>query len=230
MGSMRIHVVADLNDNDGGYVTERLAQRGGELVELDRDALPSYADLDESAMVLLLGSDRSAHEPAQRHPVAAETALVRAALADGTPVMGICYGAQLMARALGGTSWRADGPEIGWQRVDTTDPVLCPEGPWAQMHRDVFAPPPTSIVLGSSWRGPQCFIDESHGARAIAWQFHPEVTPETYERWVAEAYLGDADVDPKLLVRDAYAKRAASRNRARALTDAALTFLGVPAT
>ncbi len=143
--------------------------------------------------------------------------------------MGICYGAQLMARALGGTSWRADTAEVGWQRVDTVDDELCPEGPWAQLHSDVFAPPPTARVLGTSWRGAQCFIDDSLGARSIAWQFHPEVTAATYERWVNEGYYGDGGVDEKDLIRQAYDNEARSRIAAHQLTDAALAHLGVGA-
>jgi len=222
---MRIHVVADTNDKDGGYVVERLEQLGAEMVELDRDDLPAYATVDSPDLILLLGSDKAAHEPKWKTVVDQESTFVRAALRAGTPVIGICYGAQLMARALGGTSWRADVAEVGWQRVDTVDPVLCPEGPWAQLHSDVFAPPPTSRVLGTSWRGPQCFIDDAHGARAIAWQFHPEVTPQTYERWVHEGYYGDGGVDVKDLIKQAYAHEAKSRIAAHGLTDAALNYL-----
>nr|MCW2727556.1 hypothetical protein [Aeromicrobium sp.] len=151
----------------------------------------------------------------------------RGSLAAGTPVMGICYGTQVLARALGGTSWRADRPELGWGRVDTTDDVLCPEGPWGQMHSDVFAPGPTTKVIGTSWRGPQCIIDDSFGARAIGWQFHPEVTPTTYARWVMEGYYGDTGADAKDLIRQANAHAPKARNLAHALTDSALTFLGV---
>ena len=224
---MRIHVVADEADKDGGYFHERLLELGAELVELDRDNLPAYATIGDTDLIFLLGSDKAAHEPKWKDAVEAESQLVRSALRAGTPVMGICYGAQLMARALGGTSWRADMPELGWQRVDTTDPILCPEGPWAQMHSDVFAPGPTSRVIGTSWRGPQCIIDEAHGARAIAWQFHPEVTAATYERWVHEGYYGDAGIDTKDLIRQAHANAAATRNRAHALVDAALSYLRV---
>lgn len=226
---MRTHVVADLVDKDGGYVVERLEQLGSELVEIDRDELPRYDPTDAPDLILLLGSDKAAHEPKWADVVKAESAYVRAALATGTPVMGICYGAQLMARALGGTSWRADAAELGWQRVDTVDPVLCPEGPWAQLHSDVFAPPPTARVLGTSWRGTQCFIDDAHGARAIAWQFHPEVTPSTYERWVREGYYGDRGVDEDGLIRQAKTHQVASRIAAHRLTDAALDYLRVGA-
>lgn len=225
-GRMRIHVVADVADSDGGYVTERLVQRGGDLHQLDRDALPSFDSIGHCDLVLLLGSEKSAHEEKWVASVTAESRLIRHALAAGTPVMGICYGAQLLARALGGTSWRADQPELGWSRVDTIDPVLCPEGPWGQMHRDVFAPGPTSRVLGTSWRGPQCIIDDSLDARAIAWQFHPEVTPTTYERWVTEGYYGDTGVDAQDLIRQAHANAPKARNLAFALTDSALAYLG----
>ncbi len=223
---MRIYVVADAADSDGGYVAERLTQRGGDLIELDRDALPAFEQIGDSDLVLLLGSEKSAHEPKWVESVTAETLLVRAALAAGTPVMGICYGAQILARALGGTSWRSDQPELGWSRVDTTDPILCPEGPWGQMHRDVFAPGPSSRVLGTSWRGPQCIIDDSFGARAIGWQFHPEVTPATYERWVVEGYYGDSGVDTKDLIRQARTHAPSARNLAFTLTDSALAYLG----
>ncbi|MCL3818954.1 type 1 glutamine amidotransferase [Aeromicrobium wangtongii] len=224
---MRIHVVADTADKDGGYVVERLVQRGGEIVELDRDALPAHETIGDSDLVLLLGSDKSAHEDKWIDSVTAEIRFVRASLKAGTPVMGICYGAQIMARALGGTSWRSDQAELGWARVDTTDQALCPEGPWGQMHRDVFAPGPTTKVIGTSWRGPQCIIDDSFGARAIGWQFHPEVTPATYERWVKEGYWGDTGADPKDLIRQAYDHAPGSRNLAHRLTDAALSYLGV---
>lgn len=228
---MRILVVADESERDGGYVAERLVQRGAVIDYLDRDALPHFAELDAPAMFLLLGSDKSAHEARWRDSVAAESALVRAALREGIPVMAICYGAQLVARALGGTSYRADDPEVGWRRVDTVDEVLCPEGPWGQFHQDALTPPQDAEVLGSSWYGPQCFIDDSLGGRVIAWQFHPEVTVETFSRWVDEAsdMVRAARADPGELTRQALAHAASTRNRAHDLVDAALDHLGVHA-
>lgn len=226
---MRIHVVADDTDRDGGHVVARLTRLGYRPDWLDRDELPAFADLAESALVLLLGSERGAHEPRWQAPVEAEESLVRAALRAGTPVMGICFGAQILARALGGTSYRGDDPEVGFKRVDTVDPVLCPEGPWAQFHRDVLVPPPEARVLGHNWFGPQCFTDESLGTPAIAWQFHPEVTPQTYARWVDE----DADTvrlsgaDPSLLRRQALLSAGRAEASAHQLVDAALAYLQV---
>ena len=226
---LQVHVVADDTDRTGGYVTERLREHGAELTWLDRDDLPRPWRADDVDLVLALGSERSAHDPRWADVVEAESDVVRVALGSGVPVMAICYGAQLVARALGGTSYRGDGAEIGWRRVDTLDPVLCPEGPWGQFHQDVLAPPPTSRVLGSSWFGPQCFVDDAFGARVIAWQFHPEVTPETYLRWVDESadLVRAAGEDPAGLKRQALANAARSRLAAFALVDAALGYLEV---
>ena len=226
---MRIYVVADEADRDGGYVVDRLVHRGAEIVELDRADLPVFVDLVDPSLLLLLGSARAAHESKNAGVVAAESALVRASLRAGVPVMAICYGAQLLARALGGTSYEADDPELGWLRVDTVDHVLCPEGPWAQLHTDVFTPPPNAHVLGHSWYGPQCFVDDSLGARAIAWQFHPEVTTETYHRWIDddEVMIRAAGSDPDELRREALANASRARNAAHQLTDAAADYLGV---
>jgi len=230
---MRVVVIADETDREGGYVTERLRQLGGAVEFVDRGALPVLAEHASSGvpvdLLVLLGSTRSAHDPRLVRDVMAESDWVRGSLAAGTPVMGICFGAQLMARALGGHSYRMDAPEIGWVRVDTTDPVLCPPGPWGQFHQDTFVPPQNARVLGSTWYGPQCFVEESHGAPAIAWQFHPEVVPEVYARWVDEekATVRAAEADGAELVREARRLAPQARTRAFALVDAALDYLGV---
>lgn len=226
---LQVHVVADDTDRDGGYVTERLRELGAELTWIDRDEIPHPWSARDVDLVLSLGSERAAHDPRWVDAVEAESDLVRVALGSGVPVMAICFGAQLVARALGGTSYRGDGAEVGWKRVDTLDEVLCPEGPWGQFHQDVLSPPPTSRVIGSSWFGPQCFLDEAFGARVIAWQFHPEVTPETYLRWVDESadLVRVSGGEPGELKRQALANATRSRREAFALVDAALQHLGV---
>ena len=78
---MRIHVIADVVDSDGGFVVERLEQLGGEIVQLDRDALPTYSSIGETDLILLLGSDQSAHEPKWADVVEAESVFVRSGAA-----------------------------------------------------------------------------------------------------------------------------------------------------
>ncbi|UYM04627.1 type 1 glutamine amidotransferase [Solicola gregarius] len=224
---MRVYVSADADDRQAGFVGGRLVERGAELRYLDRDALPTYAGLDAPDLLVLLGSARSAWADDQRDVVASEAALVRDALDAGTPAMGICYGGQLIARALGGTVQRAETAEFGWRDVASIDPELCPVGPWAQFHGDSFKPAPTSRVIGTSAAGCQGFVDESLQARAIGWQFHPEVSGTRFSEWVdeLEGFCVERGGDPDALRREAVAYADTGRLRAHDLTDAALAWL-----
>lgn len=224
---MRVYVSADVDDREPGFVGERLVERGGELRYLDRDALPAYAMLDEPGLLVLLGSARSGCADDQRAVVETESALVRDALAAGTPVMGICYGGQLVAHALGGSIQPAEAAEFGWHLIDSSDPLLCPPGPWAQFHSDSFKPPPTSRVLGSSAGGCQAYVDESRAARAIGWQFHPEVRGARFVEWVdeLETYCLAQGGDPDALRREGAERADSGRTAAYDLTDAAIDWL-----
>ena len=67
----------------------------------------------------------------------------------GTRVLGLCFGGQLMARALGGSVTRAPSHEIGYTYIYSDDESLVPNGPWFQWHHDRFDPPPGAAAL---WR------------------------------------------------------------------------------
>jgi GMP synthase (glutamine-hydrolysing) len=227
MALVRVAVVGDhgVGDGDSGWVGERLEQLGATLVPVDRIDLPAYGALGGIDLLLLLGSDRSVRADPAAEGVTAEAALLRATLDAGVPAIGICYGAQLAAHALGGKVVAAPLPEVGWYEVDSADPVLCPRGPWAQYHLDAFEPPDGVRVLGRNAAGVQGFATD----RLVAWQFHPEVKPATLGRWIA-AGPGDvaaAGADPVAVA--AYAEQHEERVRGAAheLTDAALAHLGV---
>ncbi len=224
---MQIYVVADDAGREAGFVGEHLEARGGTLTYLERSELPAFQSIDEPAMLLLLGSDLSAHDSNNARLVEAESQFALGALDAGVPVMAICYGAQLLARALGGTSYRAPAPELGWCMIDTEDESLSPSGPWAQLHRDVFVAPPTSALLATSPVGHQSFIDESRTARAIAWQFHPEVTADRFIHWIDSDpnYYASHGVDLEVLRRETREREPANRAAAHTLTDAALDYL-----
>lgn len=224
---MRVYVTADREDREPGFVGDRLIEHGADLVYLDRDDLPDHADLDRADLVLLLGSARSAWADDQRSVVAAESALVSAALEAGTPALGICYGGQLLAHALGGSVQRAEIAEFGWHKVESADPVLCPPGPWAQFHGDSLRPAPTSRVLGTSVAGCQAYVDDTRPARVIGWQFHPEVGGARFAEWVdeLEEFCRVWGADPEALRREAQRQGDHGRAPAYELTDAALAYL-----
>ncbi len=106
-------------------------------------------------VVVLGGSAGVADAPDAPH-LYDEMDLIRATAQTGTPLLGICLGAQLAAEALGGSVRRGeDGVEVGWVEVRSTgedgdDPVAAAAGegvPLFQWHRDVFEPPPGATLL-----------------------------------------------------------------------------------
>ena len=143
---------------------------------------------DFSAIVPL-GSNASAWEEDEHPFLRPQRELLAEAVEEDVPVLGICLGAQLLARALGGDVYRADEPEIGWCTIVPTDaasddPVLGhAEGPTGvyQFHRDTFSLPAGAVRLASSDR----FANQAFRAGS-AWgiQFHPEVDSRTFEEWL----------------------------------------------
>ncbi len=149
------------------------------------------------ALIVSLGSEFSAYDD-ELPWVGRELALLGEAIAAGTPVLGICFGCQLLARALGGRVFRAPQPEIGWLEVSSRCTELIPPGPWFQWHFDTFSPPPHARVIARSPAGPQAFV---HG-RSIGIQFHPEVDSAIVAGW-ARNYpheLAQQGIDPTILL------------------------------
>jgi GMP synthase-like glutamine amidotransferase len=127
-------------------------------------------------------------------------------------VLGLCFGGQVLSLALGGEVRRAGAPESGWTTLETRDPAVVPPGPWFEWHLDVFSVPPGAVELARSPAGPQAFGLGPH----LGLQFHPEVTPETIDRWMSEApwRLEAAGLDAETV-------RAETRERSRAAREAA---------
>jgi GMP synthase-like glutamine amidotransferase len=127
-----------------------------------------------------------------RHPwLRAEAAWLRKLLDDRTPVLGVCLGAQLLARAAGAVVGPLPEPEIGWCEVELTDaglrdPLLgeLPRRFTAlQWHRYTYGVPAGAVELA---RSPACSQAFRLGDRSWGVQFHPEVTGAQLERWCGD--------------------------------------------
>ena len=195
-----------------GHVTEWLASHDAEAetfrIDLgDRDVDPTGYDL-----IVSLGSEFAAFDDT-RPFVQREATLMRRAVDEDVPVLGLCFGGQMLARVLGAENYRSDEAEIGWLPVRTTDPELVPEGPWFQWHFDVFTAPSGARVVAETDVGVQAFV----AGRSLGLQFHPEVTTQIMDDWV-RAYrheLDDEGVDPDALLEETY--RLAEQSRANAM-------------
>lgn len=161
-------------------MSELLAARGQQpaVVRLDRgEQLP---DPESLAIAVVLGSGGSVEDFGQRW-VSAELAWLRRADRAGTPVLGIGFGAQALAMALGGGVERASRPQRGWFEVASSAPELIASGPWLAWREEVIRLPGEAELLAHDAIGPQAFRVGTH----VGVQFHPEATPAIVSRWVA---------------------------------------------
>ena len=154
-------------------------------------ALPAPGTFD---LLVVMGSIESVTDPSVPW-IAPERGLVARTVGDGVPVLGICFGGQLLAQVLGGTVARAARPEIGWVTLDTDAPDLVPAGPWLDWHEDAFTCPPGAEALARTDVSLHAFAHGPH----LGLQFHPEVTRPIVEGWIGDAreraHLSDGDVD-----------------------------------
>ncbi|WP_435106131.1 type 1 glutamine amidotransferase [Arhodomonas sp. AD133] len=140
------------------------------------DELPAPDGLE---LAIVMGSPEAAYDDTLPW-LARERAWLREVIAHGVPVLGICFGSQLLARELGGGAYRNHELEAGWVSVDTRAPELVPEGPWLNFHFDAFRVPPAARLLADTELAPQAFAQ----ARCAGVQFHPEITVEMFDAWL----------------------------------------------
>ena len=182
-----------------GHVIEWLEGHGAEIDVYRIDLEDREVDLRDYDLIVSLGSEFAAFDDSHVF-VTREARLMRRAVDEDVPVLGLCFGGQLLARVTGGEVFRGPDAEIGWLPVRTTDPELVPEGPWFQWHFDVLRPPPGSTVIAETDLGTQAFVI----GRSLGLQFHPEVTPRIMDDWV-RAYRHELDaegVDPDELLEE----------------------------
>jgi GMP synthase-like glutamine amidotransferase len=184
---------------------------------------------DEVDVLVVLGSAEAAYDDTVPW-LAGELAYLRRAVDAGTPVLGICFGAQLLARVLGGTVARAARPERGFVALDSADPDALPSGTWLEFHYDTFTLPPRALPLAYNEVGLQAFRLGPH----LGVQFHPEITPEVFASWrsswtTAAAVVADLDVDALTAELNARAVACAAGCRELVARFCAVNAPGLPA-
>lgn len=183
-------VIRHLMFEDLGSLAPVLQAKGYEITYLEAgfDDLSAINAL-ESELMIILGGPIGAYDDEDYPFIKEELSLLKERLDKDLPTLGICLGAQLMARALGAKVYPGNEKEIGWfplslneagkasalkHLVDAEDMVL-------HWHGDTFDIPEGAVHVASSEKyANQAF---SWGQCGLALQFHPEVTKKGLGRW-----------------------------------------------
>ncbi len=196
---MRVLAISHERDAGPGVFAEAVRDAGAELDvwhRVETDDLPGARDA--YGAVITFGGAMHVDQ-ADAHPwITEELAFLAELLSAGMPVLGVCLGAQLLARAAGGEVRRAREPEIGWRDVRLTaagegDPLLAhlaPSFEAYEWHSYECLPPPHATTLAASDACLQAFrIGES------SWgiQFHAEVTATDALGWIRDYATTDPD-------------------------------------
>jgi GMP synthase (glutamine-hydrolysing) len=172
----------------GSFAT--ILGRHGFTIATREAGLDDLAAIDPLApdLLIALGGPIGVYEEESYPFIADELRLLERRLAADRPTLGICFGAQLMARALGAAVYPGSGKEIGWGPLLLTDAGaasclahLAPEMTEVlHWHGDTFDLPADASLLASTSRYPnQAFA----WGKSLALQFHAEVTQRGLERW-----------------------------------------------
>jgi GMP synthase-like glutamine amidotransferase len=170
-------------------------ERGHELYEWSVAwGSPPPRPLDDFGAVLVFGGAMHADQDEQHPWLRDETMLLQELLDRHVPILGVCLGAQLLARAAHAPVWALDEPEIGWYEVELTpeardDPVLGglpPRFDAFQWHYYTHGVPAGAAELGRSAGCTQAF---RLGESVWGVQFHPEVTQEQVLGWLGREQL-----------------------------------------
>ena len=175
------------------------------------DAVPN---LDRYHGLIVLGGPMNCDQVARHRHLATEVAAIQTAIRDGKPVLGICLGSQLLARALGAPVMRHHTREIGWYDVAPTEHGLADPlfrhfrgtEKIFQWHGDTFAIPHGAVHLATS---PACANQAfRYGHNVYGLQFHLEVDEPMIHRWLQApsnrrelAELAGV-IDPEVIARD----------------------------
>ncbi len=162
-----------------GLLLDALKDRGLTWSTARPDRAERLPQPSAVAAAVVLGSREHSDEKAPEW-AAVETDWLRSAHETGTAILGLGFGAQTLATALGGSVKPAQKPARGWTEISTAAPELIAPGSWFTWADSEIENPPGAELLAHNDLGPQAF----RAGDTIGVHFHPHLTPQIITEWV----------------------------------------------
>jgi GMP synthase (glutamine-hydrolysing) len=178
---LRILVLEHQADAPACLLADWAQARGHDVDVVAPQSLAAWPEPADADTIVSLGSEHSALD-ASHAWIREEIEFLAAAHSAGVPLLGICFGGQALAAALGGTVSRAPRAEVTWRSIETFVPDVITAGPWPFWHEDRFDLPPGARLIAGSEAEVAAFSD---GA-SVGVQFHPEADAAVVRRWLDE--------------------------------------------
>lgn len=208
---MRTHIIQHVTFEGPGAIAEWAGERGHSVAITEQWSSGRLPALDDFDFLVVMGGPMSANDDAKIPWLAAENRLIAEALQDQKSILGVCLGAQLVAKVLGARVYRNQEKEIGWFPVRLT-PEAAESKFFSRLpgtmnvlhwHGETFDLPQGSICMAES---DFCRIQSFElDGRVLGLQFHLEVQPDGLERLIENSA---ADLEPGPAVQSADKMRA----------------------
>lgn len=208
---MQVTVIQHSKSGHAGLIGDYLVERAGAALRVVRSDEGETLTLDDvrADAVVVMGSARGVYET-EIPWVMSQRALMKEMVDEGVPVFGVCFGAQLLATALGGDVKPTGGFYLGWRgNEEPAEPIW--QGPWLRWHGDHVSLPDDVEVHARADGLVQAF----RRGPAVGVQFHPEASADMLDLWAAEARLTGA-IAEKASKASAHARDNAQALRAEA--------------
>lgn len=157
-------------------VLDEVGLNNNQVIDIENMSLP---DIRDTNMVFLMGCFDAAYNDKIQW-LAQEMQWIQNLNQANIPMMGICFGAQLLSRVLGGQVYKNHTLEHAWADVQLLDESWQHKGPWFTFHFDAFIPPKEATLLAKTDIANQAFIINKN----LGMQFHPEINPHMFDSWI----------------------------------------------
>ncbi len=188
-----VFILRNVSHETAGSLESHLAEAGMECryFDLFRET-PRQLPLSEAAALIVMGGPMSVHDVGQHPFLTAEIDWIQQAVERRLPMLGICLGSQLLAKAMGARVYPNRVKEIGWYPIEML-PSAAEDSLFAdsnstetvfQWHGDTFDLPPGAVLLAQS----EICKQQAFRVVPCAWglQFHIEMTPDMVDSWLSD--------------------------------------------